>query len=158
MQSGQRQKYQAYAQATQTVAKTRQIVLLYDGVIRFVQQGRTAIIEKRIEDRFNLLIKASEVISGLQACLDFEKGGEIAKVLYSFYSSIDSRIFSVHRTNSIETCDEVIAELKQMRDAWHDIDQQQKADEENGGGAQSMTMPKSEETAPALPEPITFSA
>ena len=89
----QKQKYQAYAAATQTVAKTKQVVMLYDGVIRFLQQAKEAISEKRIEDRYNLLIKASAIISGLQSCLDFEKGGDIAKVLYNFYVNIDGRIF-----------------------------------------------------------------
>ena len=119
----QKQKYQAYAAATQTVARTKQIVLLYDGAIRFVQQAKEAIGDKRIEDRYNLLIKASEIITGLQACLDFEHGGEIAKILYQFYSSIDQRLFSIHRTNDVASCDEVIAELKQMRDVWQEIDQ-----------------------------------
>ena len=118
----QKQKYQAYAAATQTVAKTKQIVMLYDGIIRFMQQAKEAIIHKRIEDRYNALIKSSEVIVGLQGCLDFENGGNIAKVLYSFYSTIDGHIFSIHRTNSAETCDEVINELKKMRDVWHEID------------------------------------
>lgn len=123
IQNIQKQKYQAYAVATQTVARTKQIVMLYDGVIRFMQHARDAVRENRIEDRYHMLMKASEVIMGLQGCLDFENGGNIAKVLYSFYSSMDARIFSIHRTNSIETCDEVIAELKKMRDVWHEIDQ-----------------------------------
>lgn len=118
-----RQKYQAYASATQTVAKTKQVVLLYDATIRYLQQVKEAIAEKRIEDRYTLLIKASEIIFGLQSCLDFENGRDIARILYNFYSSIDSRMFSIHRTNSIETCDEIIAELKQMRDVWQEIDQ-----------------------------------
>lgn len=123
MSSEQKNKYQAYAAATQTVARTKQIVLLYDGVIRFLKQAKEAIEEGRIEDRYKLLIKASEVIGGLQACLDFENGGNIANILYSFYASIDGRIFSVHRTNSIDTCDQLIAELKKMRDVWVEIDE-----------------------------------
>jgi flagellar protein FliS len=96
--------------------------MLYDGVIRFMQQAKEAIRDKRIEDRYKALTKASEVIMGLQGCLDFENAGEIARLLYGFYSNIDWRIFSVHRSNSIETCDEIIAELKTMRDVWHEID------------------------------------
>jgi flagellar protein FliS len=118
----QKSKYHAYANATQTVAKTQQIVMLYDGAIRFLRQAREAIKDHRIEDRYHLLSKASQVVNGLQSCLDFEKGGDVARVLYSFYASVDGRIFSIHRTNSIETCDEVIADVKQMRDVWHDID------------------------------------
>lgn len=119
----ERNKYQAYATATQTVAPVRQIILLYEGAIRLVQQAKEAIAEKRIEDRYNLLIKASELVGGLQGCLDFDNGGEIAKILYSYYSAIDNRLYAIHRSNSIQECEGIIADLKQMRDAWHEIDQ-----------------------------------
>jgi len=97
--------------------------------------------EKRIEDRYHLLLKASEIIFGLQSCLDFENGREIARILYQFYSSIDNRIFSIHRSASQETCDEIIAELKQMRDVWHEIDQ----------GGVSDTPPPAPSVATAAP-------
>lgn len=118
----QKHKYQAYASANQTVAKTQQIIMLYDGTIRLLQQVKEAIAEKRIEDRYHLLIKASSIIQGLQACLDFENGKEIANVLYSFYSTIDTKLFAIHRSNSPEACDEIIQDLKQMRDAWVVVD------------------------------------
>jgi flagellar protein FliS len=118
-----KQHYQAYVQATHTVAKTKQIVMLYDGIIRFIQQAKEAIHDKRIEDRYRLLLKASEVVYGLQGALDFENGGHIAKVLYNYYSSMDMKIFTIHRTNNMEDCDLVIAELKQMRDVWAEIDE-----------------------------------
>lgn len=118
-----KQKYQAYAAATQTVARTKQIVMLYDGVIRFLQHAKEAIQQNRIEDRYHMLTKATDVLMGLQACLDFENGGHIAKVLYQFYSNIDSQIFALHRTNSVADCEGIIAELKKMRDVWHEIDE-----------------------------------
>jgi flagellar protein FliS len=118
-----KQKYQAYAAATQTVAGTRQIVMLYDGVIRFVQQAKEAIRERRIEDRYHLLIKASNVINGLQNCLDFEKGGKVAGILYQYYASIDQQLFAIQHNNSLEQCDTVLSDLRQMRDVWHEIDQ-----------------------------------
>lgn len=145
MESIEKQKYQAYAAATQTVARTKQIVMLYDGVIRFLQHARDAIRENRIEDRYRMLTKASEVLMGLQGCLDFENGGNIAKILYSFYSTIDSRIFSIHRSSSIETCDEIIAEMKKMREVWHEIDT----------SSSSGNMAGSEPSAPTPPDPHT---
>ena len=147
-----KQKYQSYTAATHTVAKTQQIIMLYDGVIRFVQQAKEAIAEKRIEDRYKILIKASDVIQGMQACLDFENGGEIARILYGFYSSIDGRIFSIHRTNSIETCDEIIAEMKTMRDAWQEIDQKTDSD------AVTETTPPASGTPTDSEQTITLSA
>jgi flagellar secretion chaperone FliS len=139
----QKHKYQAYAAATQTVARTKQIVMLYDGIIRFLQHAREAVVAGRIEDRYHMLTKASEVLMGLQACLDFENGGNIAKVLYQFYSSIDSQIFGIHRTNSLESLDAIINDLKKMREVWHEID------ETTGGSSPEMALPTVTPAAPA---------
>lgn len=121
-------QYQAYSAASQTVPKVRQVVMLYDAAIRNMKQVKEAIAERQIERRFNLLTKTSEIINALQGCLDFENGGEVATLLFDFYASLDARVLSVHRSNSVETCDQVIAEMKQMRDAWEAID---KASEQN---------------------------
>lgn len=118
-------QYKAYAAANMTVGKIRQVVMLYDGAIRFVQQSVEAIRREDYETRYNLLTKTSEIITGLQNSLDFENGGDIAKLLYDFYASIDARIFSVHRSNHIPTLESVMKELRMMRDAWHEIDRQQ---------------------------------
>jgi flagellar protein FliS len=116
-------QYKAYATANMTVGKTRQVVMLYDGALRFVQQSIEAIKREDYETRYNLLAKTSEIISGLQNSLDFENGGDIAKLLYDYYASIDARLFSVHRSNNIKTLEAVSKELRDMRDVWHDIDQ-----------------------------------
>lgn len=120
------EQYKAYAAAASTVAKTRQVVMLYDGAIRFIKQAETAISNTCIEERFNLLMKASEIITGLQSSIDFDNGGEIANILHSFYTNISRRIISINFVNDMDQgkqqCEEIISELKQMRDVWDNID------------------------------------
>lgn len=118
-------QYGAYATATQTVAQTRQVVMLFDGAIRFMKQAKEAIARKDFEERYNLLVKTSEILMGLQGALDFEKGADIAKILYGYYASIDSRLFAIHRTNDLAACDHILKELKEMRDAWEHVDSRQ---------------------------------
>jgi len=114
--------YKAYSRATHTVAKTRQIVMLYDGAIRFLSQAKEAMEQGQIERRFNTLNKVYDIIVGLQTCLDFEAGNTAAQALYDFYSSIDSRILQLQRTDDAAMCAELIAEMKEMRDVWDGID------------------------------------
>ena len=116
------QHYRAYANAAMTVGKVRQVVMLYDGAIRFVQQAVEAIGKGDFETRYNQLLKTSEILVGLQSSLDFEQGGDIAKILYDYYASMDARLFTVHRSNDVKTCEAVIKELKMMRNAWDEID------------------------------------
>ncbi len=115
-------RYEAYANATQTVAKTRQVIMLYDAAIRNLRQAKKAIEEKRIEDRYKLLCKVGDIIYGLQGALDFESGGEVAKVLYNYYASLDMRVFSLHSSQDFVTCDKVIEDLRAMREVWEEID------------------------------------
>lgn len=114
--------YSAYSSAYQTLSKTRQLVMLYDGAIKFIMQAKEAIREGRIEDRFNLTVKAMDIIQALQGCLDFEQGGEIALILNDYYSGLDARILQLNWKNEESQCDPIIRDLKRLRDAWDQID------------------------------------
>lgn len=143
------QSYQAYTRASHTVGKTRQVVMLYDGAIRNMQQAIEAIKTKDFETRYHKLTRVAEIVFGLQSCLDFEKGGQQARALYAFYASIESRIYPIHRTNDIAECEAMIAQLKEMRDVWDRIDR----------GESAAGEPKPSDKPPETPsEPVTVSA
>lgn len=118
----QQHSYQAYSRANHTVAKTRQVVMLYDGAIRFLQHAKVAMESGDINERYTKLVKAGDVVAGLQSCLDFESGGHTAQILYDFYSATEMRILTLHRTSDIAECESIIADLKQMREVWNHID------------------------------------
>lgn len=120
------EQYRAYFKASGTVAKTRQVVMLYDGIIRYLKQAAEAIHEKRFQDRYNLTIKTTEIIAGLQSSIDFENGGKIADVLHGFYTNMFRRIVGLNfikdPAEGERLCNAVIEEMKQMRQAWDTID------------------------------------
>lgn len=136
-------QYAAYNVASHNVPKTKQIVMLYDGIIRFLQQAVEAIRAEKIEERYNLINRAGDVITGLRNCLDFESGGEVAKILDGYYAGIEVRLHRVQRKNSIEECEQVIKEIKAMRDAWEQVDSSQT------GSSVVLTTPA---PAPGLPK------
>lgn len=117
--------YKAYSRANHTVNKTRQVVMLYDGAVRFMQQALDAIEKRDYETRYHKLTRVSDIIVGLQSCLDFDVGGQAAKTLYDFYSAMDLKIYALHRSNDVAACRAMIAELKEMRDVWDRIDRGQ---------------------------------
>ena len=51
-----------YKNNSYMVRKTKQVVMLYEGAIRSVQQAKAAIEEGDIETRFNALTKACEIV------------------------------------------------------------------------------------------------
>lgn len=120
------EQYHAYRRAINTVGKSRQIVMLYDGIISSMQQAKSAMLERRIEDRYNLLAKATQIIMGLQGSIDFEAGHEVAATLYDFYSHLLFDMNQLHRSNDAAHCQTLIDEIKGMRNVWAEIDAQDK--------------------------------
>lgn len=112
----------SYKNAAVTVQKTKQVVLLYDAVIRFLQQAKAAIERKDFNERLTVLEKATNIISGLHNSLDHQSGGDVAKTLDSFYSDIEIRVMRLNRTNDVVECDTLVSEIKSMREAWDEID------------------------------------
>jgi len=117
------QKYNAYLTSQATIRKTKQVVMLYEGVITHLKRAKEAIKENNIELRYNSLEKAAGIIIGLQASLDFEQGEEISKMLDEFYFATYIRIMAIHHNKNIDVCNQLIEQLQGMQKSWEEVDQ-----------------------------------
>lgn len=111
----------AYNAASQTVSSLRAVVMLYDGMIKALYSAKTAIQQNRLEDRFKETQKASKIILGLQANLDFDNGGDMALMLDQFYHTIFRDLQRINLRNSEKLCDDAITALKEVRKSWVDL-------------------------------------
>ena len=134
----------AYKHASTNITKTRQLVMAYDGILSMVLRARQAIQENKPEDRYNAIQRASVVIMSLQTALDHTNGGEIAKLLDNFYFSIDLRLMRQHTDQDIEKLDRIIAEIRMMREAWVDVDNQMTNAKSKGTPEIAPTAPSAE--------------
>lgn len=133
----------AYQAASKHTTSLGAVVLLYDGMIKEVGKAKAAIVEHRIEDRFNATQKACKILLGLQSHLDFEKGGDISIMLDQFYHTIFRDLQQVNMKNSTKLCDEVIAALNEVRTSWAQL-----AENERRSGS-----PDGQQKAAAAKEP-----
>ncbi len=113
-----RKAMNAYGQAVETIPPARQIVMLYDGVLRQIANARTAIGDRRINDRFIAVQKATLILEGLQGCLDHENGGEIAPQLDQLYSHYIFRLQAINMEDDPVICDELSAQIRELRESW----------------------------------------
>jgi flagellar secretion chaperone FliS len=111
----------AYRSAAETHPPARQIVMLHDGAIQRIEEAKAAIAARRIEARFNLVMKAHAIIGALQSCLDFDQGGEVAPLLDRFYGYVLGRLTLINLRDDPAICDELVRLLRQMRDSWAEI-------------------------------------
>lgn len=89
MYNNSRARLAAYNQvASLEVDKVKQIGLLYEGTIKFLQLAAIDIEINDLIAKAEHTKRALDIISYLQSILDFDRGGEVAQTLDVFYRSI----------------------------------------------------------------------
>jgi flagellar secretion chaperone FliS len=108
----------AYAEGAATLPPAAVLVQVHDGMVAKLLEAREAIREDRIEDRLNASLKVAAVIEALHLALDSEQGGEVADNLGRLYGYFISRIQALNFRNDPAICDELVARLRDLREAW----------------------------------------
>ena len=115
----------AYRQTqVQSATPLELVVMLNDGVLRFLDKAKSAIERRDIPARRDALSRALAIISELQATLDMEQGGEIANSLDRLYGYSNMRLLEAAMHNDATAVDDVRKVFSTLRDGWHTISAQ----------------------------------
>jgi flagellar protein FliS len=98
------------------------VVLLYEQAIKDIGGAITALNSRDIEKRTQSLNHALLVIGQLQACLDLERGGEVARNLDRFYSLLQKRLLEAQFRGSDEILRDQMDLLLSVRAAWVEVE------------------------------------
>lgn len=101
------------------------IVLLYEGAIEALEQAQQAMRHGNIALKGQMVNKASDIIEGLRAAINFEKGGSISISLNELYIYAKQRVTDGHQTNSEAALQEVVGLLQTLLEAWKQIAKQE---------------------------------
>ncbi len=102
------------------------ILMLYNKAIGCLKLSKKS-IEEGLEHYENLkrkvenLDKTLEILFYLKNCLNFEKGGEIARNLHEIYSILINELFKVKINNDIEILKKSIETLEILKKGWENI-------------------------------------
>ena len=110
--------YQEHAVATQT--RGRLVVLLYDGAIKF-EQAKGELAAGHFAEKGTFINKALAIINELDACLDMEKGGEIASNLRRLYQFMIRHLSEANTRRDPQRIQDVIDCLKDLNEGWKAI-------------------------------------
>ena len=69
-----------------TQSKGRVVVMLYDGAIKFLRQGREAMVQQDYSKKTHFLAKARDIVFELNQSLNLQDGGALAQNLRSLYN------------------------------------------------------------------------
>ncbi len=115
---------QAYREIqVKTANQIRLIVMLYDGAIRHLNHALD-LFEKghRRYDELNThVIAAQDILSELMASLDFDRGGAVARNLFSLYAFMNRRLLEANLKKESAPIAEVKKQLGELREAWDEL-------------------------------------
>lgn len=94
------------------------IIALYDGAIRFLYRAIQCVAEDDEIGRRVAVKRAVDIIMYLQARLRTDIGGKPAAALADFYTAMFSMTLEASHIASRKQFEEVIACLRNVRDAW----------------------------------------
>jgi flagellar protein FliS len=120
-------------QQIEQASSIEQVLMLYDGAMRFLLQAKSAIERGEIEARCNANRRAMQIIAYLLDMVNPETGGDAAKGLFRIYTSLLKRMMMIDFENNAAVCEEVVVHLRALR----------------GSMAQAVAVQRQATTAPA---------
>ncbi len=108
------------------------ILMLYDGAIRFIQQGIKAIEKNNIEVSHNNLVRSQDIMVELMASLNFEKGGELAANLFRIYEFMHYTLVQANVKKETEPLIRISDQLKRLRESWAQALKKEEIEKANG--------------------------
>jgi flagellar protein FliS len=99
----------------------RLVILCYDGAIESLNLAKAKYLSEDYMAKGLAVQKALDIIDYLREILDFEKGGEIAKLLDQIYNFMIRHILKSDRERNVNGFQEVIKMLEELKSAWEEI-------------------------------------
>lgn len=96
----------------------QQIILLYDGAIKFLRLAAADMETGDLIAKAEHSNRALDIVSYLQSILDFEKGGEVAATLDIFYITLSVQILNASARLDCRKMEQAAESLLPVREAW----------------------------------------
>ena len=109
-----------------TASRGQLVVLLYDGIIRFLRQADVAMGEGAAAHANDRIGRAEAIINELQATLDMRQG-RISENLEGIYVFWKKCLWEIRMEKDREKLARIIAMVSSLREAWAQIAQSAEA-------------------------------
>ena len=140
-------------------------LMLWDGAIRFADQGREAIVKKDIEASYHSLLRAQRIVMELTTSLRHKVNPDLCKNLSALYTFIYRRLVDANLKREVKLVEDALEIMRHQRETWVlliDKLAKEKAAtaQENQAAAHSIeqlpTLPVTPEALPVAPKPASL--
>src|ERR1700761_8920232 len=93
-------------------------LMLWDGAIRFAEQGKEAILKKEIEGSYKSLLRSQKIIAELIANLRHKVDPDLCGKLAGLYNFIYRRLVEANMSKEAKLGDDALEIMRHQRDTW----------------------------------------
>lgn len=106
-----------------TANQGKLIIMLYEGAIKNLNLALESLKAKHQKFDYvsNCIMKTQDILAELMVSLNLNKGGEIARNLFSLYIFMNRQLLSANLKKESKPLEEVKRMLTELRDAWKEI-------------------------------------
>ena len=93
-------------------------LMLWDGAIRFAEQGKEAILRKDVEGSYKSLLRSQKIITELTASLKHDVDPDLCGKLAALYNFIYRRMVEANTTKDVKFVDDALEIMRHQRETW----------------------------------------
>ncbi len=106
-----------------TADQKQLIVMLYEGVLRFVNAAEANMASFKTYDKANRdILRAQDIFTELMVSLNLEQGGEIAQNLFNLYAYAKTQLLEANLQKKIEPLKPVKKIVTELLEAWKQME------------------------------------
>ena len=123
--------YREYQAATVTGRSAVElVVMLFEGLVRFLEQAKERIQAKDIEGAHELLTKGRKIVMHLITTVNDREGGEAAQRLKALYLFCLEKIVMANFQKSTEEIDEALRVIVILQETWTELETRERPNSE----------------------------
>ena len=93
-------------------------LMLWDGAIRFAEQGKDAILKKEIEGSYKALVRSQRIITELLSNLKHDVNPELCGQLAALYNFIFRRLVDANLSKEVQLVEDALEIMRHQRETW----------------------------------------
>ena len=98
-----------------TATPEKLMIMLFDGAIQFLQKAKTAVEEKKYQERSTNIDGARKIIRELMRTIDLDNGNDVSKMLFRLYNKMTMKLIKANVQRNSTLIDEVLEDLTNIR-------------------------------------------
>ena len=113
--------YQAYKKnQVMTVSGDRLLLMLVDGLVRFIKSAQAALASGNNGEANNNMIKAQEILSELMTSLD-KSAGDFAENLFSIYEFMLQSLIQANVKKDEHQLSQILDMAVELQETWNQV-------------------------------------